>query len=673
MQYYKIYGLFADGDCANENGSRYKARLRARSIAIKSSLFNQKQNGKIYLFVSDISDDSVTVGAICKECFEIKAKTDAFLNATELMLNEVFIEETTFNVFRDLLESASRRDYIHDDDEVLESFGLRRLTERSMGNVPYDENFIAETQKDEIYENAGRYLIKDSLVSELDRIYAGCSRVKASGHPVHYFVQTDDRDTRREVCRLLLQALYQNGRIINKRYCYVDIDPTDDFSVSFYDCLYKSNSGGAVLVRYLAQNVHEDDRADVSRDVIEKLCRVAKEYRNRVLTVFCLPRESTKSKEIFYENLCDMSFVDIKEECVSGERAVSYLKMIAKENGVKAEKSLIAALDPNESYLAPDLHRIFEKWYDKKIKTCYFPQYKDTACVARKVIEAKPKGSAYDQLMEMVGIDKAKEVIVRAIDFYKAQKLLANEGIKTDRPAMHMVFTGNPGSAKTTAARLFAGIMKENGLLSKGDLIEVGRGDLVGKYVGWTAQIIQKRFRQAQGSVLFIDEAYSLVDDRDGSFGDEAINTIVQEMENHRNDVVVIFAGYPDKMEGFLSKNPGLRSRIAFHIPFEDYGTDELCDIAALIARKSGFKLAEGVREKLAEVFDIAKTSADFGNGRYARNVIEKARMAQASRLVRMDLENIVKDELITIRAEDIEIPTVKANKRPVHIGFGAA
>ena len=113
--------------------------------------------------------------------------------------------------------------------------------------------------------------------------------------------------------------------------------------------------------------------------------------------------------------------------------------------------------------------------------------------------------------------------------------------------------------------------MKENNLLSKGNLIEVGRGDLVGKYVGWTAPTIQKKFKEAQGSVLFIDEAYSLVDDRDGSFGDEAINTIVQEMENHRNDVVVIFAGYPDKMESFLQKNPGLRSRIAYHVPFSDY------------------------------------------------------------------------------------------------------
>ena len=119
--------------------------------------------------------------------------------------------------------------------------------------------------------------------------------------------------------------------------------------------------------------------------------------------------------------------------------------------------------------------------------------------------------------------------------------------------------------------------MKENRLLSKGNLIEVGRGDLIGKYVGWTAPMIQKKFKQAEGGVLFIDEAYSLVDDRDGSYGDEAINTIVQEMENHRDNVVVIFAGYPDKMESFLQKNPGLRSRIAFHVPFDDYSTEELC------------------------------------------------------------------------------------------------
>ena len=112
----------------------------------------------------------------------------------------------------------------------------------------------------------------------------------------------------------------------------------------------------------------------------------------------------------------------------------------------------------------------------------------------------------------------------------------------------------------------------------------------MGKYVGWTAPTIQKKFKEAQGSVLFIDEAYSLVDDRNGSFGDEAINTIVQEMENHRDDVVVIFAGYPDKMEDFLQKNPGLRSRIAYHVPFDDYDTESLCEIAKLIAKQKGLK-----------------------------------------------------------------------------------
>ena len=196
---------------------------------------------------------------------------------------------------------------------------------------------------------------------------------------------------------------------------------------------------------------------------------------------------------------------------------------------------------------------------------------------------------------------------------------------------------------------------------------------MVGKYVGWTAPTIQKKFRDAQGSVLFIDEAYSLVDDRDGSFGDEAINTIVQEMENHRDDVVVIFAGYPDKMEKFLQKNPGLRSRIAFHVPFADYNTAELCDIASLIAKKKGLRLTEDARERLSVVFDVAKNDDDFGNGRYARNVIEKAKMAQASRLLNMDFDLIAKDDIVTICAEDIELPPASVKKSQNPIGFCVA
>ena len=271
----------------------------------------------------------------------------------------------------------------------------------------------------------------------------------------------------------------------------------------------------------------------------------------------------------------------------------------------------------------------------------------------------------------MIGLTEAKKVINQALNYYKAQKLFAEKGMKADKPAMHMVFTGNPGTAKTSVARLFARIMKDNDLLSKGNLIEVGRGDLVGKFVGWTAPAIQKKFREAQGSVLFIDEAYSLVDDRSGSFGDEAINTIVQEMENHRDDVVVIFAGYPDEMERFLQKNPGLRSRIAFHVPFADYDTTELCDIASLIANKKGLSLSDDAQKKLISVFENAKAENDFGNGRYVRNVIEKAKMAQATRLLAMDFESISDNDVVTICADDIEMPEIK-KPTAKRIGFCA-
>ena len=273
--------------------------------------------------------------------------------------------------------------------------------------------------------------------------------------------------------------------------------------------------------------------------------------------------------------------------------------------------------------------------------------------------------------MNMTGIEEAKKLIDNVLDYYRARKIFSEFGALNYGISRHMVFTGNPGTAKTTVARLFARILKENDLITGGTFIEAGRGDLVGKYVGWTARIIKKKFEEAVGGVLFIDEAYSLLDGHEGSFGDEAINTVVQELENHREDVIVIFAGYPDEMERFLDRNPGLRSRIAFHVSFPDYNPDELCDIAGLIAEKMGLTIENEARDRLKSIFEASAGQRHFGNGRMARNIVEKARMAQMSRLLRTNRTDIAGRDVRMIMAEDIEILEYSSREK-IRIGFHA-
>ena len=669
MLFYKVEGSLINTDVENED-SRKAHRANIRKISVKSNDFNEKFCRDSFFFVSNSSDGVLTIGVIVDRQNNMTETLKRYLKHIECELSDIVITEITFNSIQNLLCSADRQDYIADDDEVMEKYGLDKISGRRGRGIDFGENIIDERSQSEVFANADKFLLNKTFKPELNRIYAGGLTTKPFGHPVHYILQTDDRDTRREAYQTLLQALYANNRLSSRRYSFLDFKPGESFSVMAYDALYKVYSGGAVVVRYLANDDSEDDGfASSERDTVENLCEVAKRYRNQVLTVICLPRECKKAKALFYENLGTMTFVEIQEDFVSGDQACSFLKMLAKDNKVRTDKALFTKLEPEKEYLAPDLRGIYDEWYNNKLKTAIYPQYKDLKIAKQEVVKATPKGSAYDELQDMIGLKEAKAVIQKALNYYKMQKLYEEKGLKPDTPAMHMVFKGNPGTAKTTAARLFARIMKDNGLLSKGQLVEVGRGDLVGKYVGWTAQTVQSKFKAAIGGVLFIDEAYSLVDDRSGSFGDEAINTIVQEMENHREDVVVIFAGYPDEMEKFLQKNPGLRSRIAFHVPFEDYDANELCQIATLIGKNKGISLEEAAVEKLGTIFEMARKQSDFGNGRYVRNVLEQAKMNQASRLLEYDFEDITTEEITTIKATDIVIPEVKIEEKR-RIGF---
>ena len=674
MLFYKATALITDEEWIKASKDRNIREEFADRIKEKTEEFNERTGDGVYCFISEISGKKLICGIISSETFDVDETVLSFIENVSAEVKNVKTAEITLLSANNLMDYAIRSHYIEDKEGILERYGLEKINRKYYCSLEYDEKLInGHKEKEAVYDAAERMLAIDSLFPELERIYSGKTKTKAYGHPVHYLVETDNNDARVKFTNTLVQALYDNGRLRSKRYCCIDIKPTQDISRFLFDELYKSCAGGTMVVKYAANDDSEDDEfANSELEVISLICETAKKYRNQTLTVLCFPRNCGKIKSTFFEYLGAVSVVEIKEDLANAERSRRYLKMLCKDQCVRADKALLNKIEDDKKYLPEELRRIFDVWYDKKMKTSVFPQYKSVE-TCRKAASKKPGcGSAFEELNGMVGLQEAKSVIGKALNYYKIQKIYKDKGIKQDKPAMHMVFTGNPGTAKTTVARLFARIMKENGLLSKGHLVEVGRGDLVGKYVGWTAQIVMNKFKAAMGGVLFIDEAYSLAEEKGGSYGDEAINTIVQEMENRREDLVVIFAGYPNEMETFLNKNPGLRSRIAFHVQFADYDSQQLCDIARMIGKSKGVTLSEAAIAKLSTVFDSARLQPDFGNGRYVRNVIELSKMNQAARILSMDPDDVTENVLTSIEDVDIELPAVSDGFVNRRIGFAS-
>ena len=268
----------------------------------------------------------------------------------------------------------------------------------------------------------------------------------------------------------------------------------------------------------------------------------------------------------------------------------------------------------------------------------------------------------------LIGIENIKEEINKIVNYVKiCQKR------KLPLPTLHMCFTGNPGTGKTTIARIIGNIFKEEHILSTGNFVEVHGRDLVARYVGWTAKEVQSCVRRAKGGILFIDEAYSLISDRKGSFEDEAIATLIKEMEDKRDDLCVILAGYQNEMNNLIKLNPGFESRIQFYINFPNYTTKELYEIFKSLAKKEKYKLSNRVKDVLYNVFEIDSTSETFANGRYVRNLYEKVKIEQANRVAnneeddynlikKCDIEKVLK-EMDTIKPVEI-----KKNK----IGFAS-
>lgn len=271
--------------------------------------------------------------------------------------------------------------------------------------------------------------------------------------------------------------------------------------------------------------------------------------------------------------------------------------------------------------------------------------------------EPQEKKDALQELDNLVGLSTIKEDVKELTAFIQVQKSRQDKGLKSVPVSLHLVFTGNPGTGKTTVARIIAQAYKQIGVLSKGQLVETDRAGLVAGYVGQTALKTQKMIEKAMGGVLFIDEAYSL-SQKDDAFGQEAIDTILKAMEDHRDDFVVIVAGYTDPMTKFIESNPGLKSRFNKYIEFADYTNEDLQTIFKLNCDKYDYKLEDGVEEQVAKIIQQRREESqdNFANAREVRNLFEEIITNQAARISREN-ENLSQANLTLITLADIPTP----------------
>ena len=264
---------------------------------------------------------------------------------------------------------------------------------------------------------------------------------------------------------------------------------------------------------------------------------------------------------------------------------------------------------------------------------------------------------------QLVGLAPVKSRIRDICALLLVDTLRRQAGLTTEAPSLHMSFTGNPGTGKTTVALRMAEILHRLGYVRKGHLVAVTRDDLVGQYIGHTAPKTREVLKRAMGGVLFIDEAYYLYrPENERDYGQEAIEILLQEMENHRDDLVVILAGYEDRMDRFFRSNPGMSSRIAHHIAFPDYTATELLAIAELMLAQMQYTLSAEAKLTLQEYVERRQDQPHFANARSIRNALDRARLRQASRLfARLDAA-LAKSDLMTIEVADIRASRVFAD-----------
>lgn len=607
---------------------------------------------------------------------KIKKKLELAVNSMKGVSGAKAIStaEITAKKFTMMLDEADNRDY------------LKRSTRRTGRDLDlnyFDNSFFKINEemspaekltKKQALEKAKSIMADKSLYEEIDRIYASENSKKFYGYPVHYRIQTGNREAGMTIVNLLIQMLHSQGRILSSRINFISEIGENCYDESDLERICRHADGAAVVIEMKGSDENHGNYATSYEAVIRYLADLVEKYHTNTLFFFLedIARPGF-TRELMAKVTDCIDILDISEGTGNRDEAIEYFKHLIKQYSYTdlVDDSIGDYLPKRrKTFKCHDIHSAFNRWSRDVLRNKAYSAYKKCKGIEKR--ESRKKGSAYDELQKMVGLTEVKKLADQIIASYKMQTVRENYGFKDCTISKHMVFTGNPGSAKTTVARLLADILTDEGVLKSGCLVECGRADLVGKYVGWTAKEVRDKFKEAEGGILFIDEAYSLVDDSK-TYGDEAINTIVQEMENHRSSVIVIFAGYPDKMKEFLNRNEGLRSRIAFHLDFPDYKEDELISILDLMLKERGLRTDEKSMSKCRDIFARACKEEEYGNGRFVRNLIEQAMLKQAQRLIAGNKKGeISKASAAKLVETDFDVNIAEAfdNKRKLTIGF---
>ncbi len=471
---------------------------------------------------------------------------------------------------------------------------------------------------EEIKENlevlAKEFNLDISVREEIHRILTSLKKPPMFEGPLqHYRIRTESLGDGHFAVRFLIQALYAQQLLLSRRSLIIGVYRIGrEISETRLKMMLRDLRGGTCVL--IATDMDLLQNPETQKQQKRILRQVLREYQKDVLFVV-MEQNTVSAQKWIPENMPFLSLrvKDPVQDGKDGKAAGTGEDRKTGEDG-KAGKRERGAAETKSRQAAES---------SGKNPGTKDPKTMDPKADAR---------SAAEQLDHLVGLTSVKELISDLTAAAHIRELRRKAGLPEISSSMHMVFTGNPGTAKTTVARLIAQLLHENDLLPTEKMVECGRSQLVGEYVGWTAVQVRERFEEARGGVLLIDEAYALANDS-GKFGQEAIDTIVQEMENRRNDTVVIFTGYPEPMEAFLEKNEGLRSRIGFRLKFPDYTAEELLEILHYMAAERGYSLTPEAARSASEVFAEAAKTKNFGNGRFVRSLLEQAELAQAHRL----------------------------------------